>query len=454
MGRFLRSAKFYWLACLFVLAILGFTQRDAVILIDPFASISHFLDGISGLNDPQSFATAAQDIYATGQVSEANKWIIHLWPPGFILFEVGILKVFGFDAPLTLILQIFAFCSAAFMMTVQRTVLSPYIGRRLASVAPFTLFLFPVARYFLLQPIWVVYGETFSVSFFLSGVLLLLLSAQRQRLGYAVLAGVLFAAAAYFRSQYELLVLSMTCLAVPLVLGCLWRLRTAPGEKEKGMATRTTLIVLTALATAHVVMFPWRLHNHQAGFGWSWVQTSSIVVYNGLSSDQDLKARGGNFVIAGGGNIACKVSPEDCGKNDAKLFFKAFFQPPLEWYAWKLEVIPKFLSPFSAASLFKGNAYAVQELISDYVIVLLMLLTLPLIWICRKREWILLVAWPVVSFCGAYAAIITFAQLETRYFYLPKLFAVLIFIQLASLARSRWKARAPATHSSLDTASA
>lgn len=69
-----------------------------------------------------------------------------------------------------------------------------------------------------------------------------------------------------------------------------------------------------SIVVANAVMLPWRLHNHGVHNNYMWVQTSSLTVEVGLSKTEDLLAKNGSFVVNGGGNLACRLEPDYCGK--------------------------------------------------------------------------------------------------------------------------------------------
>lgn len=409
----------YWVLC-FVLLMLGaLFIRDGKYFPDLLVAVDAIAQG-HGASDPQTFANAAKDVAQLGWLSEANAWVLSLWPPGLVLVEAAILKLFGLGAPLVLMLQVLACAALAGMFLTQRLYLSQFVSLRLAGALPFTLFLLPMPRIFLFEPYGVVLGETFSVAALMSAVFLL---ARFSGVRVAVAAGILLAASAYFRSQYELILLAATGVAIPVLL--LW--------KDRG-GRRAILI---ALVTAHVVMLPWRLHNYMDKGNFSWVQTGNVIALNGLSSDEPLLAKQGKFVIEGAGNVACKVDAAVCDSLEPKDFYKTLLRHPVEWYSYKLSLIVNFWSTFTTPKQFLSNWFNLQDGLGNIIYLASLVAIFPLLIAARKsRRWPVM-AWATVSMFGAFFVIFTLAHFEPRYFYLIKIFSFTMCVSLFCIERSR-----------------
>src|SRR4051812_26256355 len=50
--------------------------------------------------DPTSFLKGAADIATHGWVTPENYWLVHLWPPGFMVMEALLLRAFGEAVPI------------------------------------------------------------------------------------------------------------------------------------------------------------------------------------------------------------------------------------------------------------------------------------------------------------------------------------------------------------------
>ena len=148
-------------------------MRDAPYQPDAFSiTLLQLIKASTEMGDPGSFATAAIDIAENGWISNSNKWIFDLWPPGFILLEAFILKLLGSDAPVVLILQILAAALFSVVLLLLYDFLIETFNSKIAFLLPLAIFAFPVSRVFLLQPTGVTLGESFSIGFFLISILL------------------------------------------------------------------------------------------------------------------------------------------------------------------------------------------------------------------------------------------------------------------------------------------
>ncbi len=424
----------YFVISFVVLLAVGVTMRDGGSQPHVLANINHILDGTSDINDPGSFALGAKDIYQHGWFTTANMWLIHLWPPGFMLLEGAILKIFGLDAPMVLILQIVACVPLAAMMLLQRTLLKPMVGGLAASVLPLSILTLPVARHFLLEPFGVILGETYSVSLFISSIMLVMLAMEQNRVRHAVAGGICLALAAYFRSQYELLAMAATVLAIPMVTWLLIARPDAQARKQRVGKLSMIRIVVAFILAANMLMLPWRIHNKIDAGSFRWVQTMDIVAQNSLSTSQDLLAKGGSFVIAGGGNLSCVFEPSYCGSTDTHLFLGAFTRHIPEWEAVKASLAGKYwFSSLKNAGLVRYPA-TTSDIVWNTVLLVFVFAIIPLLLAIRTYVGFPILLWINLSFFGPFFVIFSLIPFETRYFYLVKLFSFTMSILLACIA--------------------
>jgi len=383
----------------------------------------------SGAHDPGSFITGAQDIARYGWVTPQNYWLVHLWPPGFMLLQGALLRVLGEGTPILVPLLLLALlCSAAWMVLL-REVLRPRMPLPAATLAPLVPFAFPVAPFVLFTPLALSLGETFSISFFLGAFLLVLLARRTASWWQAVSAGLLLALSAYFRSQFEVLVAVLTLGAgVVLAASVLAFLR-----KRKGLVDRNTLrAVLVSVAVAHLAMLPWRIHNYLEAGTAGWVQTSTVIAINSLTPEAELLRLGGHFVVEGGGHLACKLEPSFCGQKDQEFFYRAFFMHPVEWIVEKARRLPPYwLAPSLPSSLSSVDvAPAWYDILANLVLLGCIVASLWRLWRIRREAEFAVQAWFQLSFYVALAGVYTLAHFEGRYFYLPKIFSVVALLTL------------------------
>lgn len=395
----------------------------------------------TGYGDPVSFATGALDIARHGWITLENQWLIRLWPPGFMVLEAAVVRVVGEDGPfLVPLLVLGALGCAAWMTLLRQYLLHSGSGARFAAAAPLLPFAFPLSWFFLLGPLGLAFGETFAISLYLTAFLLVLLG-LRARAWWkgvlaAVLAGLAIAGAAYFRSQFELLVLFLTlgggAIFAFAALAFLLRRKTYVGA-------RTLVIVAVTLVVAHGAMAPWRYHNFLETQEPRWVYTSALVFENALTPEQRLLSQGAGFVVAGGGHLACKLEPAYCGQKDEIYFYGAFTKHMREWVAYKAQLAAKFwmAPPRHGAISSAVVSSSILHKALNLAFLALLLFGLWRLWAIRREPAFPLQAWVQLSTYGCLLAVYTLVQLEARYFYLPKIFAVVAFASLMIPRRPR-----------------
>lgn len=423
MKKIFLAAFGYWLAYFFLLLAIGLLIHDMPFVPSVSATFGQIGDRAM-YSDPLNFAAAALDIRETGWIRDDKAWIFSYWPPGFMFLEAGVLRVVGMNGPFIFALQVLSCAAVAGMLCLQRRMLRALVGAPAAFLLPLVPFVFLMPRIFLLAPFGVLLGESFSIAFFISAGMLMLLAAEsRWRLTLAVLSGLLLALSAYFRSQYESLVMASTGLAVPLVLWCWWRRSHTQDSFRKQTYALTMQIVVVALLVAQVGMLPWRLHNYLKLDSLKWVQTSTHIYLLSLRSDQSLIDEGQQYFVDGGGTVACHVEPAYCDQKDPSLFFKAFMAHPVEWYAYKLPRLSRFWGtfPWPREAGFPPRFLA-QETVNYWIYLLVLVATIPLLLLVRAYRWWLLLTWSVASLFAAYVVFLSFAHYESRYLYLLKIF--------------------------------
>lgn len=417
---------------IYFLILLGIALwvRDIPNQPDSFTMTFQQLIKTSLMGDPASFAKAAIDIAENGWISSGNDWIFNLWPPGFILLEAAILKTFGTNVQGILVLQILAASLFAVVLTQLYTLLKRTIHAKLAASLPLLIFAFPVSRVFLLEPTGITLGESFSVGFFLLFALLVIRSIIDKSIRYAVYAGLFLALSAYFRSQFEIIVMIFTVWWVVLAVLSLmtWLKRLIDLESLRF----SSKMIVTTLLVTHALMLPWRAYHWVNQDHPAWVFTSTLTFESSVMTTEFLESVGGGWIVSGGGNLTCKIDPTTCGdKTRAKeSFFKTFASHPVEWYQLKSKVIGRYW--FSSTK--NWTAIRAQPTFMDDIgnalLLLAVIATVALLFTRKVRSH---VSWPVLiwlnaSLLSAYMIIFTFAHFEVRYFYFPKIAGITMLI--------------------------
>lgn len=384
-----------------------------------------------GFGDPTSFATAAVDVYETGWISEENNWIFNLWPPGFPLIEAAVLSVFGREAPILAILQglaVLLHASAAFALY---ATLRRYINVPAALIGGLIPFAFPVTRLFLLQPTGVALGETFAVGFFTLGMLASIAATSRPRYMFAILAGIALALAAYIRSQFEfILTVQMSVAGVLVVMAILGILRKFLGMP---VPKKSLICLAVIILSTQASMLPWRIYHLIQEGNPKWVFTADLITLNSVRTDAELDAKGGSFVVRGGGNVVCNINPQTCGKLDQarSLFFRTFIEQPVDWLEYKARRMPVYwfapIGTWTAVLAEPSWSDLVYNAISAVAIMASFTLVLTARSIRKDSAWLALSLFNMTLFI-AYGAVLVFVHFEARYLYFPKFIGLVLFL--------------------------
>lgn len=428
-----------------IVLCIGFFIRDIPYQPNILINIQDFVSQngkVSELGDVFNFAEGAIDIYYNGWIKPENYWRLRLWPPGFMYLEGMILKIFGLDAPFIFILIVLnSFFITGFLLLF-RLYLLRFLPKISSSILPLVPFCFPVTRFFLLEPAAIILGEGFAIVFFLSAILFLLFSFRDRGWKNAIYSGILLAAAAYMRPQFEIIILFLT---ITLFLICIvYLIQKTIFFKRQVISLNyfsNIKIMLLILLVAHSTMLPWRIHNYKERRAFSWVCTSKLFYENAGKTEQEMNEKKAGFFIEGGGNLPCKIDPSYCGKNDAFSFYKVFFTNMIAWYRHKINLLPGYW--FSSLRNYTNIVYLPTyfDKIINTIYLFCVLITFPLLFWTRFYKDAQVYSCMCISFYSCFFVIFTFFHFETRYFYLMKIFSLFSVIILANFAWHLVKAR-------------
>lgn len=380
-----------------------------------------------GYGDPNYFAATAMDISAHGWITDNSRWTFNLWPPGFMLLEGTLLKLFGNNAPMPLLLLVLSSGLFAAVMMEMRRVLNGAMGRW-SWLVPLIIVSFPAARVFLLSITGLLFGEWLSIGCFFGAVLLLM----RRTLKGAIFAGVLFALSAYTRSQYEFFLDVLLFVSIGLMaLSFFWIKQGNPVHRQLAK------YLLFSLVIAQVLMSPWRLYHSLNGGDLRWVYTGSTIITASLSTDATLIAGGRDWMREGGINVACHIAPEHCGKEDAGTYLRIFKDHPFEWISAKAKLLPEYW--FASAGALAGPVMTTSfgETVFNGLFLICFIGTFALLWLSRKNDSAV-VWWGVtLGIVISHFFIVTFSHLEVRYFFFIKIYSVFAFLLLLPELRGR-----------------
>ncbi len=428
----------------FIALCIGIFVRDVSTQPSLFLTLTNCMT-LYGYGDPGSFATAGLDIHHYGWVTDQSQWIFHLWPPGFMMLEGYILDVFGTNAPFILILIVLNSLLIALLLLMFRECLNLVIPTKISSLLVLLPFLFPLTRFFLLEPAAIVYGEAFSIVFLLTAIFMLQIAAEEYSWKKALIAGLMLALSAYFRSQFELIILVLTVMFLLIVI-CIFSTKILCRKctlNKNELIKQLKMIALFLFAT-QLAMLPWRIHNYRDSYfshSFSWVSTSLHYAVAGQTNKQLLETPGAGFLVSSGANVACNVDPSYCGKSDKREFYKVFVQNYREWFRFKFNIVGKFW--FSSIQSYAGRDISPSrmDIVVNWFFLIAVLITFPLLWLVRRTPNALIISWVTVSFYSCFLVIFTFVHFEFRYFYAVKIFTLFSVLQLICIAWSNFKLR-------------
>ncbi len=404
---------------------------EKLAFLTPFEVLKSTLYG-----DPATFMKTAIEIARDGWITSSNQWVFNLWPPGFILLEALIIKLFGVDAPIILILQILVSLLFSIVFISVYIIAVKYINKKLAFLLPMSIFIFPVSRVFILEPLGISFGEGLSIGFFLLFVTFSIISVSRDSKSIALLAGVFLGLSAYFRSQFETILMIATIFGILLIaISIVYQLFKNSRLLEKCVITQIAIIVFGAF----IVTLPWRIYNYAHNDRTSWVASTSLTYANLVRTSEKLHSLGGNWIVEGRGNMVCLVNNDTCGKvkeSNMALLAKTFIESPLKWYSIKAEVIGKY---WFAVIDSRWDMSTLPTTYNSDIInwsILLMFIYIMYMTIKNiKEKLVMLLTWINLSVFSTYAMIFTIIHYEVRYFFFPKIFIIFMFLLFLIISR-------------------
>lgn len=407
-----------------------------------------------GGSDPGSFALGGWTIFSKGSFGTGGPW-----PPGFMFLYAILLTLFGPKAPAVILIQILAALFLAITCNLFRLCIEHFLRKRYITLFPLVLLMFPQFRIFMLDRSGVLLGETFAISFALTGFFCLILAYAKDKKEFALFAGLAFALSAYFRPQYEtfFMVASINFLIIFFSIQLYKKfkrdyfLQNTKNSLSVINVSPITIIFL-ALVIFQVFTMPYRIFNHMRGDSLSWVNDGPTIWQQNFTSTETLTQAGGGFEAQGMGNTACRVDTALCEKLNIQIInnsisseelrknvLMTLFKHPLHWAYLKFRILPNYW--FATINNFWDMvAYSSISSISAYIenSIFLGCFIFSAIWTfyTLKNPYSFITYWFGSSIFIAYALIFTLVHYEVRYFFFFKFYflitAILGIVQLAS----------------------
>jgi len=383
--------------------------------------------------DMASFASGGQAILDHGWFTDHATWLINLWPPGFMLLQGVILKIFGLNAPFIFILTIINCILWGVVFALMFAGLRERLPFLISLILPCLFLASSLFRNFILKD-GILLGETFSVAFSFLGIALILKKISDKYIQF-IGAGACFALSAYFRSQYEVFFTISTAIILPLLLiqvvkDCLSR-KGLSLKHEQYFIFKGLIVTVISF---HFFTMPFRIYNYTRMGSMSWVQSLELTWNNSWAYDDDLNKLNGIFIVRGGGTTACHIQHDLCeqfhnqrvtGKNiDVKILrnatIRTFLEHPFLWMKIKFSKLTSYW--------FESDFRNTENLL--YLI--LILFSVGMIMLIHNKHEQTVWVWSGLSFLLAHVLIFVFVHFEERYLFFFKLYALFSSIMLLS----------------------
>lgn len=434
-------------------------------LSTPFSSHSTILQihNYWGSSDVGLYALGGWIIFSKGWFDANTIGLISFWPPGFMVLQAIILKIFGPAAPVVITIQVLAALFLALTCNFFRLCIKLFLRKEYAFFLPLILLFFPQFRMFMLDRSAVLFGETFAISLTLTGFFCLILACAKNNKILALIAGGAFALSAYFRPTFEtfLTIASLNFLLIFFLLHAYKKIKLDFAFQD-GISNNSALIKLNpliaiflAIITFHVLTMPYRIYTYMRTGSPSWVQDGPTMWQQNFTSTETLTKEGGGFEAMGMGNTACRVDPTLCTQlskqinhgtispNELRKYvFQTLYKHPLRWIYIKYNVLPKYW--FATVNNFWDMvAYSKISTLSAYFenLIFFGCFVFSIAWVfCTLRNpYSFITYWLSSSIFIAYAIIFLFAHYEVRYFFFFKFyFLVTAILGLAQSASTRY----------------
>lgn len=407
------------------LFIIGLFVKDILIQYPSLFVTANEIVDLSRYGDPGTFAKAALQVAEDGWITNKNQWVFNLWPPGFVFLEALIIKMFSPEVPIILVLQIIISILFSLVFTLFYGFASSYIDKKIAFVLPLLIFVFPVSRAFLLQPLGISFGEGFAIAFYMLFIMISIFSTQRRSLKLSILAGFFLGLSAYFRSNFGAIISFMILFGVILIVGFyLYKLIKKKELFERQVAYQIGTIIFVAF----MVSVPWRVYKYKQN---GTFKPTMLIYKNLVQPTEKLEKAGARWVVAGKGNMMCLVDKSTCGikDNNVVLLVKTFLQNPIDWYSIRFEVIGSYwFSNIEGNIVVPNQESSLDTIIYNGTNLIFFLLMIYLIIKMNKNPILIILSWVITSLTITYLAIFTVAHYEVRYFYTPKILILFFFI--------------------------
>lgn len=407
-----------------------------------------------GLADAGSYARGGREIVEHGWFREPSYEV--LWPPGFFVLHAFLLILVGDSGPVLLGLLMTSAAAWALVFTWLYQLIRKVFSPLTSFLLPLLFLAFPFFREYLLRD-GVVFNESLSTAIWLLALLMIFKSANQVGWLLPVIAGAMFAVAAYIRAQIDLVMIAMTAICAALAVLYLVGEQFVWTSKSRYVGLKRELTVLfISLLVFHALTIPYRMFKLYAHHSIMFSTANYYWQYHWMEPGEFTPVQG--FVLRGGGGAACHVEPELCAKfrqqrntpgNLATRYkeyqraaVSAFVRNPLKWVAYRIEHLPPYWFSRPAVTLPNG-----EDRVTGFILAGLCVagLVFALGRAKRRLGFTFLVA--VLSLLFGNAAILVFVHYEVRYLYHAQAGAILLVLIAVTYLQALIKPKPPALRS-------
>lgn len=371
-----------------------------------------------GSGDQQTVFQAAYSWYTNGVLRDPGWfWVTNLWPPGMTMIQFAIMHTVGSEGKF--ILALLALNSALWSGVLFQILKSATSNIHKAVVlAGFTYLLSSwMFEDWIMGPYFAM-SSGFAIPFFL---LSLFWFREKSRIVLASIAltiSALTRVTSYLILQLAVLVGVLLIVYSYILPACRKYLLKSTSKRETGGIRKSGLTLLVILVIPIITVVGWTEFVTNRAHPGIWTYTVPVpgLAY-GMKwrTTEDINAVGGGFVVAGGGNWACAISPDRCseiaereatsdtpysgngyysGTQLRNMAIIAAVTNPISYVEHRLPVFWKFWSNgntvfgiLMGAVLLLSTYYAIREFLarktvqSIFFILFLIANGLPLLWI-------------------------------------------------------------------------
>jgi len=411
-----------------------------------------------GQADAGSYARGAREIVEYGWFKEPSYQV--LWPPGFFVLQAMLLSWLGDAGPILLALIVVSAGIWALVLTALYCLAREAFSSAISFLIPLSFLAFPFFRQYLIRD-GVVFNESLSTALWLFASLMVFNSAKKRGWLKPVLAGALFAAAAYIRAQIDLVMLAMTGLLVVLAMLYVFADRYAiknSRSRYPGLKRELHALVI-AILVFHALTIPYRAFKLAAHRSLMFSTANYYWQYQWMERNEFTPVQG--FILKGGAAAACHVEPELCAKfrqerttlgnqpppykQYQRAATAAFLRHPWEWIVYRVNHLPPYWFSRPSAAMPSGQDRLTGFLLAGLTAAAILF---AVGWARRRSGFTFLVAAASV-FLGN-AAVLVFVHYEVRYLYHAQAcaiaFSIVALICLYGLRKAKQGAVVAAEH--------